>query len=582
HLRHQDGALQRGDQEVGHRFRLGRHHQLPAFFGLTERDREAVDPSAVDVRRSLGLLFVLPHRGLLSTPRLAGTAMSPLYSGSREKSVEAGVKKLAGRSEHNWRAQALTTVDARAIVSQGETVIPRLSLTLLGGFRAHLGPGPPLTLPTRKAQALLAYLGLPPGRAHPRDKLASLLWGNTVETTARTSLRQTLYAIRKRLSGADPLPLQMHANTVALDPAAVSVDVEAFEQGMAEATPSALADSLALYKGDFLEGLSVQEPPFEDWLLAQRERLRELAVGGLARLLAHQRSAGASEAAVQTAQRLLDIDPLQEPIHRALMQLYVETGQRGAALRQYQRCVATLQRELRAEPEAPTKTLYQEILRRRARGVPDAEHRLVPAVAALGQPQLAVPEAPGAGEPPLVGRDQSLARLEVALERALAGQGLLLVMIGEAGIGKSRLVAELLATAIRRQGRVLIGRCYETERILPFAPWVDALRTGRALEERELIDSLEPGWRAELARLLPELPSQEVPAAVGEPVGQVGGDARHLFEAITELLRRLAQRQPLVVALEDLHWADEMSVRLLAFLGRRVRAVPLLALATIR
>ena len=459
----------------------------------------------------------------------------------------------------------------------------RLTLNLLGGFRVRLGSGaPPFTLPTRKAQALLAYLAMPAGPAYRREKLASLLWGSTVETTARTSLRQTLYAIRKSLRGADPQPLQLHANTVALDPAAVSVDVEAFEEGMAEATPSALAESLALYEGDFLEGLTVQEPPFEDWLLAQRERLRELAVGGLGRLLPHQRAAGATEAAVQTAQRLLGLDPLQEPVHRALMQLYVETGQRGAALRQYQLCVATLQRELRAEPEAETKTLYQEILRRRARGVPDTERKPGPAVVALGRPQRAASEAPGAGEPPLVGREQSLARLEAALESALAGQGLLRILIGEAGIGKSRLVAELLATATRRQGRVLIGRCYETERILPFAPWVDALRTGQVLEERELIDSLERGWRNELARLLPELPGQGAPAAVGEPVGQVGGDARHLFEAITELLRRLAQRQPLVVALEDLHWADEMSVRLLAFLGRRLRAVPLLTLATIR
>src|SRR5262245_44487053 len=219
----------------------------------------------------------------------------------------------------------------------------RLTLTLLGKFSARLDSGAsPLFLPTRKAQALLAYLAVPAGPAYSREKLASLLWGSTVETTARTSLRQTLYAIRKSLRGADPQPLQLHANTVALNPAAVSVDVEAFEQGMAKATSSALADSLALYNGDFLEGLVVQEPPFEDWLLAQRERLRELAVGGLGRLLALQRSAGAPEAAMQTAQRLLDIDPLQEPIHRTLMQLFVETGQRGAALRQYQRCVATL------------------------------------------------------------------------------------------------------------------------------------------------------------------------------------------------------------------------------------------------
>ena len=78
-----------------------------------------------------------------------------------------------------------------------EKVMARLTLTLLGGFRAHLDPGAPLAFPTRKAQALLAYVAMPPGHAHPRDKLASLLWGSTVETTARTSLRQTLYALRR-------------------------------------------------------------------------------------------------------------------------------------------------------------------------------------------------------------------------------------------------------------------------------------------------------------------------------------------------------------------------------------------------
>ena len=154
-------------------------------------------------------------------------------------------------------------------------------------------------------------------------------------------------------------------------------------------------------------------------------------------------------------------------------------------------------------------------------------------------------------------------------------------MIGEAGVGKSRLAAELVAAATRRrQARVLIGRCYETEQILPFAPWVDALRTGQVLEDREFLDTLEPGWRAELGRLLPELP--QAPDLSALPRSARGGNARHLFEAINELLKRLARRQPLVVVLEDLHWADEMSVRLLAFLGRRLQAIPLLAVATVR
>ena len=157
-------------------------------------------------------------------------------------------------------------------------------------------------------------------------------------------------------------------------------------------------EALGLYEGDFLDGLAVQEPPFEDWLQRERERLREMALQALARLLAHQRSTGSTEEATQTALRLLALDPLQEAVHRALMSLYADTGRRGAALRQYQVCVTTLQRELRAEPEAETKALYQEILRRRSRmsfglgGTADARH---PGDASSGS----VARSPGAAKP---------------------------------------------------------------------------------------------------------------------------------------------------------------------------------------
>src|SRR5262245_17871641 len=249
----------------------------------------------------------------------------------------------------------------------------RLTLTLLGGFRAHLDPGAPLALPTRKAQALLAYLAMTPGHAQPRDKLATLLWGSTVESTARTSLRQTLYALRRGLRGADGEPLHADANTVSLDPGAVTVDVGEFEQRVTEGTPSALADAAALYQGELLEGLTVQESSFEDWLLGERERLHEMALTALGRLLGHQRAAGSTEVAIQTALRLLTVDALQEPTHRALMELYAETGRRSAALRQYQLCLATVRRELNTEPEKETTALYEEILRGRPRAVPVTE-----------------------------------------------------------------------------------------------------------------------------------------------------------------------------------------------------------------
>src|SRR5687767_3928361 len=100
----------------------------------------------------------------------------------------------------------------------------RLSLTLLGGFQARLEPGATVSLPTRKAQALLAYLALPLGRAHPRDKLAALLWGGIREEAARNSLRQALFALRKALATTAPPGLAIDGDTIALDPRAVTVD----------------------------------------------------------------------------------------------------------------------------------------------------------------------------------------------------------------------------------------------------------------------------------------------------------------------------------------------------------------------
>src|SRR4029450_9369744 len=158
----------------------------------------------------------------------------------------------------------------------------RLTLTLLGGLRAHLDPGAPLAFPTRKAQALLAYLAMPPGEAHPRDKLASLLWGSTVETTARTSLRQTLYSLRRILRRAEGEPLHADGHLISVDPGAGSLDVLEFERCVQEGTPQALAEAVTLYRGDLLEGLTVQEAPVEDWLRGEREGLREVGLGARA------------------------------------------------------------------------------------------------------------------------------------------------------------------------------------------------------------------------------------------------------------------------------------------------------------
>jgi DNA-binding SARP family transcriptional activator len=135
-----------------------------------------------------------------------------------------------------------------------------LRLTLLGGFQAQLDQGPPLALPTRKSQALLAYLALPLGRAHPRDTLAALLWGGTRQESARASLRQALFSIRKALGDAAGA-LRHEGDTLALEPAAVDADTARFEGLVTEGTPEALAQAAQFYAGDFLSGFALDEPP---------------------------------------------------------------------------------------------------------------------------------------------------------------------------------------------------------------------------------------------------------------------------------------------------------------------------------
>src|SRR5262245_51943983 len=237
----------------------------------------------------------------------------------------------------------------------------RLVLTLLGGFTARRESGELIELASRKAQGLLAFLALPPGTAHSRDRFAAMFWPELSAAQARANLRQVLFALRHAVAFADPL--RIDGDTVWLNPARVDVDAVAFEDAV-NARPERLAAALDLYRGDLLEGLRVQEPPFEEWLAVQRERLRELAASGLSRLLTHQQSTANPEAAVQTALRLLALDPLQEQIHRDLMRLYVGLGRRGDALRQYDLCVTCLRRDLDVDPEVETKELYQDILRR--------------------------------------------------------------------------------------------------------------------------------------------------------------------------------------------------------------------------
>jgi DNA-binding SARP family transcriptional activator len=240
----------------------------------------------------------------------------------------------------------------------------RLNLSLFGGFQARSAIGHCVPVPTEKGRALLSYLACHPNESHPRGKLATLLWPNTQDSNARHSLRQTLCVVRASLTESAPTSQRADSDSIALDAAHLFVDVVAFERLTRDGTPHALADAGDLYRGDLLAGISVKEPPFEDWLRLERERLRDLAVEGLAKLIVAQRQAGLIERAVQSGHPLLRFDPAEEIVHRTLMRLYASLGRLGAVRRQYQACVEALRRELDASPSSETTRLLCELTSR--------------------------------------------------------------------------------------------------------------------------------------------------------------------------------------------------------------------------
>ncbi len=237
-----------------------------------------------------------------------------------------------------------------------------LDVRLLGGFEARLDSGQKVTLPTRKAEALLAYLALAPGKARSRDQLVGLLWSDRAETQAKSSLRQALTALRHGLQENGSTVLMTEGESVTLEPGALAVDVLEFERLAANGSNGTLARAEKLYRGPLLDGHSVRDPAFNEWLARERARLHELAISAVDRLLAGLLRESDHQAAIATAQRLLALDPLRESTYRTLMRLYAEQDQRGLAARQFERCRDVLSQDLDVEPAPATRRLYEEIL----------------------------------------------------------------------------------------------------------------------------------------------------------------------------------------------------------------------------
>ena len=343
---------------------------------------------------------------------------------------------------------------------------------------------------------------------------------------------------------------------------------------------SALQQAVALYRGDFLDGF------YDDWVLSERYRLESLYCDALAGLMAAREALGEHEAVLAVALRLLEQDSLREDAHRAAMRAYCRLGQRQAALAQYGRCRQMLQAELGIEPMAETLALRQAIIEGRLACAPGATLAVpvAPPHRELARRGPALHPLDVAGQIPLVGREQELTFLADGWQAARCGGCSLLLVSGEAGVGKTRLAQEF-ADLQRWQGvRVLQGRCYEFERLLPYQPVAEALSALPSAVAAAAAATV-PGWIiAQVSRLAPEIFGREpaLPGTASAPQGVQDEAQERLFEAVSRFLAQLADQTPLLLVLEDLHWATDSTLQLLHYLARAIVAQPVLIVGTLR
>lgn len=471
--------------------------------------------------------------------------------------------------------------------------MPGTKLFLLGSPRIERN-GAAVEFDTRKAVALLAYLAITRER-QSRDSLSGLLWPEYSQSRARAALRRTLSALSEaREEGW----LVVDRESVGLSGSHVWVDVDRFHELLAEcrshghletevcsACHPPLTEAVALYRDDFLAGFGLRDSfNFDDWQYFQGESLRRELAGALDRLVRGHGAREEWEPAIGYARRRLVLDPLHEPAHRLLMQLYALSGERAAALHQYRECVRLLEKDLSVSPLEETSQLYRAIKEGAAAPFPP----LAPTAPEIPAPATRETHGASPGVPlpanPLVGRVSEWQILRREYEAASVGSRFV-ILEGEAGIGKTRLAEEFIAHAKNEGAPALVARCYAGQKNLAYGPFVEVM--GGVLDLPELIERLEDvpaHLLGEASRLLPGL-AELFPNLPLPPFDTPGAQTR-FFEGVTRTLLATCGAEPGtspgILFLDDLQWADDASLDLLAYLTRRRHSQSLLVLAAWR
>jgi len=406
--------------------------------------------------------------------------------------------------------------------------------------------GKPFRVDTRKATAVLGLVACSPGPV-ARASLAAMLWPEADSERSRAVLRRTLSALRSGLGDPDRLITSRHEVSIAHHDD-VLIDVARFDALVAEADTSSLLEAAALHRGPFMAGFSLRDAPeFDDWMMATAAEYERAAARAFERLVIQLREEGRIDEAVEATARWLELDPLHEPAYRTLMELQAAGGDRAAAVKTFRRCVRTFRDELGVAPLPETADLYRRIIE----GAPAVT------TAVRGTPDVHQPL-----RPTFVGRADDLATARNAYAQS-PERSQTLVLGGEAGIGKTRLIEELVTEV--NDVSSITATAHPVGRPVAFGLVAAALGEAIRLPGAAAgLGEISTRWLAEAARLVPTITDLGVDLPEAPPLDGPGGHQR-LIEGVARTLLASVE-EPGIIVFEDLQWADDASVETISLL----------------
>lgn len=425
-------------------------------------------------------------------------------------------------------------------------------LQLFGGF--HLYHGQLLGGLNIRHQLLIALLALRAPEPILRSEVAFKLWADSSEEQALTNLRKTLHQLKQILSSEELI--QSDSRTLQFNPLLnLQIDVTEFTSALdsaerarrandADAELSALETASAFYKGDLLPNL------YDEWLVPERDRLREMFIRCMDRLIALLENRKHYRDAIKHAQRLLQTDNLREETYRTLIRLHSLNDDRAAALNVYHACAGVLSKELGVEPDSSTRGLYERLLKNETQ------------LSRVAPPAMPISH-------PLVAREMEWKTLLGEWKKSSNGELRTVVLSGEAGIGKTRLAEELLHWAARQGIRTASAACYSAEGQISFAPVASWLRNVS-------VQGLDAQWQNELSRILPELRNKEV---MPQPLTE-SWQRQVFFESMAQAI--MSENEPILLLLDDVQWCDGDTLDWLNFFTRFGKGSRILLLVTLR